>query len=50
MSPRAQAFYCPYCGEQDLRPVDAERSYHCRTCDRTFTLEFVSTGAPKEEH
>ena len=46
---RAAPFYCPYCGEQDLRPVLAERAYHCRTCDRTFRLEFVSLGKPSEQ-
>lgn len=45
---RAQPYYCPYCGEQDLRPAEPERSYHCRTCDRTFKLEFVGLGEPKE--
>ena len=41
---RAQPFYCPYCGEQDIRPGAEERTYHCRTCDRSWRLEFVKVG------
>jgi transposase-like protein len=41
----AQPFYCPYCGETDIRHGEAERSYHCEICDRTFELRFVKLGA-----
>lgn len=41
---RAQPFYCPYCGEQDIRPGPEERTYECRTCTRTWRLEYVGTG------
>lgn len=40
-TPRAQPYYCPYCGEQDLRPADERSTYHCRTCDRLWRLEFT---------
>jgi len=44
MSERAQPFYCPYCGEQDIRPTGQERAYHCRTCDRTWSLRYERLG------
>jgi ribosomal protein L37AE/L43A len=42
-TPRVQPFFCPYCGEQDLRP-GAESGWHCRTCDRRFELTFLALG------
>jgi DNA-directed RNA polymerase subunit RPC12/RpoP len=42
-TPMMQPFYCPYCGEQDLRPSDPA-GYHCRVCDRRFELTFVGLG------
>ncbi|HEX9775506.1 MAG TPA: hypothetical protein VGB83_07990 [Actinomycetota bacterium] len=45
----AQPFYCPYCGEQDLRPAGDDRAYHCRTCDRLWELRFIQVGNPDKE-
>jgi transcription elongation factor Elf1 len=45
-TPRAQPFYCPYCGEQDIRPGEEHGTYHCRTCDRLWKLEFRRLGGP----
>jgi len=42
-TPRAQPFFCPYCGEQDLRP-SATTGWHCRVCDRRFELRFAGLG------
>jgi hypothetical protein len=42
-TPRVQPFFCPYCGEQDLRPGKAE-GWHCRSCDRRFELRFLGLG------
>jgi len=42
-TPRAQPFFCPYCGEQDLRP-SATSGWHCRVCDRRFELTFIGVG------
>jgi predicted RNA-binding Zn-ribbon protein involved in translation (DUF1610 family) len=40
---RATPFYCPYCGDEDLRPHGATGgSWHCRGCARVFTLRFVA--------
>lgn len=39
---RAVPFYCPYCGDEDLRPSGEKGgSWHCRSCARLFTLNFV---------
>ena len=42
---RAVPFYCPFCGEEDLRPHPGEpatrHSWHCRSCTRVFTLKLV---------
>jgi hypothetical protein len=41
---RAQAFYCPYCGEEELRPAEEEAATHCPACDRRFVLRFAGLG------
>jgi ribosomal protein L37AE/L43A len=38
-STRAVPFHCPFCAEEDLRPVPAGR-WHCRSCLRVFSIEF----------
>ncbi len=43
MSMRAVPFYCPYCAEQSLEPLDAGR-YYCGSCDRRFELKFLGLG------
>jgi ribosomal protein L37AE/L43A len=42
---RAVPFYCPYCGEEDLVPREADGEWHCRSCIRSFRLRFAGTGA-----
>jgi len=37
---RATPFYCPYCGETDIRPEEAHGEYHCVICDRVWKLAF----------
>jgi len=47
---RAVPFYCPFCGEQDLRPhEDQHGAWHCRSCARVFALRLLGlvTGAPR---
>ena len=48
-TPRAVPFYCPFCGEQELRPSDAATGgdappWRCESCDRVFALTLVSIG------
>ena len=40
-SPRAQPFYCPFCGEQDFVPDgDEPGRFLCNSCDRYFVVRF----------
>ncbi|HEY3871149.1 MAG TPA: hypothetical protein VGM10_22510 [Actinocrinis sp.] len=42
MSERAAPQYCPYCGDEDLRPEPSgHRAWHCRSCARVFEVAFV---------
>jgi transposase-like protein len=39
---RQVPFYCPYCGDQDLRPDGATGgSWRCASCARAFELRFT---------
>jgi ribosomal protein L37AE/L43A len=36
---RQVPFFCPYCGEETLRPAGADAGgWTCESCTRTFTL------------
>lgn len=43
MSIRAVPFYCPYCAEQEIVPLEGN-AYHCESCDRDFELRFLGLG------
>ena len=52
MSERAVPFYCPYCGEEDLRPAPRTEKvpgapWWCAGCLRTFVVSFVGVGVPE---
>ena len=39
---RQVPFYCPYCGDEDLRPSGpAGGSWRCGACARAFELRFA---------
>ncbi|HEU0088885.1 MAG TPA: hypothetical protein VFQ77_14765 [Pseudonocardiaceae bacterium] len=39
---RAVPFYCPYCGEEDLRPVaEPHGAWRCADCLRVFVVRTV---------
>jgi transposase-like protein len=39
---RQVPFYCPYCGDEDLRPAGpAGGSWRCEACARAFELRFA---------
>lgn len=39
---RAVPFYCPFCGDEDLRPhEDQHGAWHCRSCARVFGLRLI---------
>jgi len=49
VSERAAPFYCPYCGEEDLRPDGDEAGrYRCTTCLRVFVVSFKGLGRRPE--
>ncbi len=40
----APPFYCPYCGEEDIRPWgETPSQYRCADCLRVWTLKLVGT-------
>jgi ribosomal protein L37AE/L43A len=43
VSERAAPFYCPYCGDEDLRPSEegGHGAWECRACSRAFKLSFL---------
>ncbi|EOR70969.1 hypothetical protein JCM3263A_16600 [Thermobifida fusca] len=51
MSERAVPFYCPYCGDEDLRPHEGDGTrgqgypWVCGSCARVFRLSFVGLHA-----
>ena len=43
---RAAPLYCPYCGEEDLRPHEATHgAWECRSCVRVFSLKFLGLSS-----
>jgi transposase-like protein len=46
-SGHAVPFYCPYCGEEDIRPFgETAAQYRCADCLRVWTLRLVGTTTP----
>ncbi len=50
---RAVPYLCPFCGEEDLRPVAGgdvpgltRGGWHCRGCLRVFSLSFHGVHTP----
>jgi ribosomal protein L37AE/L43A len=44
---RQVPFYCPYCGEETLRPAGVDAGdWECRACARGFSLKFVGVVHP----
>jgi len=45
---RQVPFYCPYCGEENLRPAGADAGdWECRACARAFQLRFTAVIRPQ---
>jgi hypothetical protein len=39
---RQAPFFCPYCGEEELRPAGSRGGdWECHACARAFTLRFT---------
>jgi transposase-like protein len=46
---RQVPFYCPYCGEEALRPTGpATGQWECADCGRGFELRFTGVIAPAQ--
>jgi transposase-like protein len=44
---RAVPYHCPYCADEDLRPLGATPgAWHCRTCTRTFSVKYLGMQDP----
>ncbi len=44
---RAVPYHCPYCAEEDLRPLGATPgAWHCRTCTRAFSVKYLGMHGP----
>ena len=42
---RQVPFYCPYCGDEDLRPAGPSAgSWRCGACARAFELRFAGVA------
>ncbi|NKQ53850.1 Insertion element protein [Amycolatopsis sp. K13G38] len=46
MTERATPFYCPFCGDEDLRP-EQEHAWLCSSCRRVFTVKFLGIQLPE---
>lgn len=51
MTERAAPFYCPYCGDEDLRPSpDGHGAWECHACNRAFQLRLIGLLAEGFTH
>jgi transposase-like protein len=42
MGERAAPFYCPYCGEEDIRPEgEGHGDWRCSSCARLWRLKYL---------
>jgi transposase-like protein len=50
MTERAAPFYCPYCGDEDLRPQEEPHAaWLCTGCRRVFTVKFAGLNLATEQ-
>ena len=41
-------YYCPFCAEEDLRPVEEPRgAWLCRACARVFTVNLAKVDTTR---
>ena len=47
---RQVPFFCPYCGEEELRPAGSRPGdWECRSCSRGFQLRFAGLLTARAE-
>jgi ribosomal protein L37AE/L43A len=50
MTERAAPFYCPYCGDEDLRPQEEPHAaWLCTGCRRVFTVKLAGLNLATEQ-
>jgi transposase-like protein len=43
----APPFYCPYCGDEDIRPFgERHGDWRCGACRRVWALRYVGVARP----
>ncbi|HEX2360529.1 MAG TPA: hypothetical protein VHI11_00500 [Jiangellaceae bacterium] len=42
---RAAVFYCPFCAEEDLHPVEQHGGWECRSCLRVFAVRMLGLAS-----
>jgi ribosomal protein L37AE/L43A len=45
MSERAVPFHCPYCADEELRPLESHGQWVCKSCRRAFALKFLGLSS-----
>jgi hypothetical protein len=47
MTGHAPPFYCPYCGDEDIRPFgERHGDWRCGACQRVWALRYVGVARP----
>jgi len=47
---RLPPFYCPYCGEEDIRPFgERHGDWRCAACRRVWALRYIGTARSADQ-
>ena len=47
MTAHVPPFYCPYCGDEDIRPFGEKHGdWRCAACRRVWTLRYIGLARP----
>ena len=47
MTERVVPYHCPYCAEEDLRPLETHGQWLCGSCRRGFAVRFLGLSLPE---
>ncbi len=45
MNERVLPFHCPYCAEENLRPLETHGQWACLSCRRAFAVKFLGLSS-----